>query len=93
MGRTPRIQAGAKGTTVYLTKAQKVAIRKFQTKVLQESEREPGLTEVMLEGLRLLFDREGLPAAELESVFPKAETKRAKVSVFPKSRRHSRPTP
>jgi hypothetical protein len=90
MGRIPHIQAGAKSTTIYLTKAQKVAIRKFQTKVLQESDREPGLTEVILEGLRLLLDRDGWPAAELESVFPKPEMKRATVSVFPQSRRRAR---
>ena len=90
MGRKPHIQAGAKSTTIYLTKAQKVAIRKFQTKVLQESDYELGLTEVLLEGLRLLLDREKWPVAELELVFPKTEVKQAKVSVFPKRRRGNR---
>jgi hypothetical protein len=91
MGRTPRIQAGAKGTTVYLTKAQKLAIRKFQTKHFEENEDDLGLTEVVLEALRLLFARDGLSASELGMVFPKVEAKRAKVSVFPKRRRSTRP--
>jgi hypothetical protein len=87
MGRTPHIQIGAKGTTVYLTKAQKLAIRKFQAKRLEETEREPGLTEVVLEGLKLLLDRERWTPAELAQVFPNAEVKRAKVSVFPRKAR------
>lgn len=92
MGRIPHIQEGAKGTTLYLTKAQKVAIRKFQTKRLEENEREPGLTEVVLEGLKLLLDREGGFAAELGIAFPKVEVKRAKVSVISKRRPSRRPT-
>lgn len=86
MGRTPHIQSGATPTTVYLTKTQKVAIRKFQTKKLEENEREPGLTEVFLEGLRLLFGREGWSATELGTLFPKVESKRAEISVFRKPR-------
>jgi hypothetical protein len=84
MGRTPHIQAEAKSTTVYLTRAQKAAIRKFQAKRLLETEGEPGLTEVVLEALRLMLDREGWSATELEQVFPKVEVKRAKISLFPK---------
>jgi hypothetical protein len=91
MGRKPHIQVGARSTTIYLTKAQKVAIRRFQAKRLDENEDEPVLTEVVLEGLRLLLDREGWPAAELGTLFPKAEVKRAKVTAFPKRRRSSRP--
>jgi hypothetical protein len=92
MGRTPHIQSGAKSTTIYLTKAQRVAIRKFQTKRLQEGDSEPLLNEVVLEGLRLLLQREGCTEAELGTVFPKAEVKRAKVTAFPKRRRGNRPT-
>lgn len=92
MGRTPHIQAGAKGTTIYLTKAQQVAIRKFQTKQLEQTDREPVKTEVLLEGLRLLLEREGWSTAELETLFPKLEAKRAKVSEFPKRRKPHGPS-
>lgn len=90
MGRTPHIQPGAKSTTVYLTKVQKLALRKFQTKRLEEGEREPGLTEVFLEGFRLLLEREGSSPSELEHVFPDLVKHRANVSVFTrKARRRS----
>jgi|HubBroStandDraft_4_1064222.scaffolds.fasta_scaffold2673599_1 hypothetical protein len=92
MGRKPHIRVGARSTTIYLTKAQKVAIRKFQAKRLDENDDEPVLTEVVLEGLRLLLEREGWSAAELGTLFPKSEVKRAKVTAFPKRRRGSRPT-
>jgi|HubBroStandDraft_1064217.scaffolds.fasta_scaffold134396_2 hypothetical protein len=91
MGRTPHIQADAKSTTVYLTRTQKAAIRKFQAKRLLETEGEPGLTEVIVEALRLLLGSEGWTAIELEQTFPKTELKRAKVSVFSKRRRTNRP--
>lgn len=92
MGRTPYIQPGAKSTTIYLTKAQQVAIRKFQAKRLEENDREPLKTEVVLEGLKLLFEREGWSAAELGNLFPKLEARRAKVRVFPRRRKpHSAP--
>jgi hypothetical protein len=90
MGRTPHIQTGAKSTTIYLTKAQKVALRKFQAKRLEETENEPVLTEVFLEGFKLLLDREGWSATELGMVFPKTDVKRATVSVFSKKRRSTR---
>ena len=86
MGRTPYIQADANSTTIYLTKAQKVAIRKFQTKRLEETGREPGLTEVLLEGLKRLLNADGWSTVELGIAFPKAEPKREKVRVFPKRR-------
>ena len=92
MGRPPHIQARAKSTTIYLTKTQRIAIRKFQTKRLEETDVDFGLTEVVLEGLKLLLDREGWSAAELGITFPKTEVKRAKVSVFPKRRRVNHPT-
>lgn len=92
MGRTAHIQPGAKGTTVYFTKAQKVAVRKFQAKRLEETDREPTLTEVVVEGLKLLLSRDGWTAAELEQIFPKAETRTASVSVFPKKMHRPRPT-
>jgi len=92
MGRKPHIQVGARSTTIYLTKAQKVAIRKFQANRLEESDSEPVLTEVVLEGLRLLFQREGYTEAELGTVFPKPDVKRATVTAFRKRRRGSRPT-
>ena len=88
MGRTPHIQADARSTTVYLTRVQKAAIRKFQAKRLLETEGDPGLTEVILEAPKLLLGNEGWSATELEQVFPKTEEKRAKVSVFPKRRRN-----
>jgi hypothetical protein len=91
MGRTPHIQADAKSTTVYLTRAQKAAIRKFQAKRLLEAEAEPGLTEVILEALRLLLANEGWSTTELELAFPKTEVKRGKVSVFPKRGRSVHP--
>ncbi len=91
MGRTRHIQASAKSTTIYLTRAQKAAIRKFQAKRLTETEEEPMLSEVVLEGLKLLFDREGWSAVELESVFPKREIKKAQVHQFPGRRRARRP--
>lgn len=86
MGRTPHIQVGAKSTTIYLTKAQKLAIRKFQTKRLEESDCDLTLTQVVLEGLKILLDREGLSASELGMIFPKMQPRRAKISVFPKQR-------
>jgi hypothetical protein len=92
MGRKPHIQVGARSTTIYLTKAQKVAIRKFQAKRLEESDIEPVLTEVMLEGLKLLLQREGCTEAELGTIFPNTEVRRAKVTAFRKRRRLSRPT-
>jgi len=91
MGRTPHIQADAKSTTIYLTKAQKVAIRKFQAKRLEETGREPVLTEVLLEGLKRLLTAEDWSVAELGIAFPKLEPTRAKVKIFPK-RRSSFPT-
>jgi hypothetical protein len=90
MARTPHIQPEAESTTVYLTKAQKAAIRKLQAKRLEETGSEPGLTEVVLEGLKLLLDHEGWAVAELGSVFPKTEVQHAKVSVISKRRRSAR---
>jgi len=90
MGRTPHIQVGAKPTTIYLTKAQKAGIRKFQAKRLEKNEADLGLTEVVLEGLRLLLDHEGWSAAELGMLFPKPEVRRAKVSPFPRRRGNPR---
>jgi len=87
MGRTPHIDPDATSTTVYLTKAQKLAIRKFQAKRLEESDREPALTEVLMEGLKLLLDREGWTPTELAHAFPNVEVRRAKVSVFPRKGR------
>jgi hypothetical protein len=92
MGRTPHIQVGAKPTTIYLTKVQKAAIRKFQAKRLEKNEADLGLTEVLLEGLRRLLDNEGWLSAELETLFPKLEVKRAKISPFPKGRSSHRST-
>jgi hypothetical protein len=92
MGRKPHIQVGARSTTIYLTKAQKVAIRKFQAKRLEESDNEPVLTEVVLEGLKLLLQREGCSEAELGTIFPKSEVKQAKITAFRKRRRPNRPT-
>ena len=90
MGRTPHIHPAAKSTTIYLTKAQKAAIRKFQAKRLEQNEDDLGLTEVMLEGLRLLLAQEAWTPADLGILFPKPEVKRAKVSPFPKRRRSPR---
>ena len=87
MGRTPHIQAGAKSTTIYLTKAQKVAIRKLQTKRLEEGLPEPLLNEIVLEGLKLVCQTEGWSAAELGKTFPKQEVHPAEARVFSKRRR------
>lgn len=84
MGRTPHIDSDAKSTTIYLTKIQKAAIRKLQAKRLEESGQEPVLTEVFLEGLRLLLGNSGWSPSEMGIVFPKTEVRRAKVSVFPR---------
>ena len=86
MGRTPHIAAGAKPTTVYLTRAQKVAIRKLQTKRLESELPEPGLTEVFLEGFALLLKKEDWPEVELGKVFPKRESPPPQIRVFPKRR-------
>jgi len=87
MGRTPHIQAGAKGTTIYLTKAQKLAFRKLQAKRMEDGLPEPLLTEAVLEGFQLLLRKEGWSDSELASLFPKGEVRRAKVRVFSKRRR------
>jgi hypothetical protein len=91
MGRTPHIQAGAKATTIYLTKGQTLAIRKFQTKHFEKTDYDIGLTEVILEALGLLFAEEGLSVAELGLLFPKKEVGKAKVSVISKRRRRAGP--
>jgi hypothetical protein len=87
MGRTPHIASNARSTTISLTPAQKASIRKLQTKRLDEDRPEPGLTEVVLEGLKLLFEKEGWSQTELGRVFPKEEIHTATVRVFSKRRR------
>jgi hypothetical protein len=87
MGRTPHIASNARSTTISLTSAQKASIRKLQTKRLDEDRPEPGLTEVVLEGLKLLFEKEGWSQTELGRVFRKEEIHTATVRVFSKRRR------
>ena len=86
VGRKPRIDPSAKGTTISLTAAQKSLIRKLQTKRLADGAEEPLLNEVVTEGLKTLFEREGFSPAELGLAFPKRETRQATVRVFPKRR-------
>jgi DNA-binding MarR family transcriptional regulator len=89
MGRRSRIEPGARGTTISLTPAQKSCIRKLQTKRLEEGKSEPLLNEVILEGLKMLCEKEGWSPAELERVFPKWEAPATRVKVFPKrARKH-----
>jgi hypothetical protein len=87
MGRTPHIASNARSTTISLTSAQKASIRKLQTKRLDEDRPEPGLTELVLEGLKLLFEKEGWSQAELGRVFLKEEIHAATVRVFSKPKR------
>lgn len=54
---------------------------------MEEIGTESGLTEVLLEGFRLVLEKEGWTSAELGTIFPKVEDKRAKVSVFPKRKK------
>jgi len=84
MGRYRRIDASARGTTISLTASQKSLIRKLQTKRLTQGAVEPLLNEVVTEGLKVLFEKEGFSSAELESAFPKRETPRGSLRVFPK---------
>jgi hypothetical protein len=86
MGRIRRIDPSAKGTTISVTPAQKSLIRKLQTKRLEEGSQEPLLNEVVTEGLKVLFEREGFTSAELALAFPKREARGATIRVFPKSR-------
>jgi hypothetical protein len=85
-GRKRRIDPAAKGTTISLTPAQKSLIRKLQTKRLEEGSQEPLLNEVVTEGLKALFEKEGFTSAELGLAFPKRETHQATIRVFPKRR-------
>lgn len=87
MARPPRIPAGARPTTLYLTARQRAAISKLQAKRLEESDSQPGLTDLLTEALRLLLESEGWSSAELEQLFPKSERKRAAVQPFPKRKR------
>ncbi len=87
MGRRRRIAAGAKPTTISLTPAQKVAIRKLQAKRMSAGQPEPLLNDVVLEGIELLLEKEGWSSAELAQVFPEVEAKSAEVRVFPRKRR------
>ena len=87
MGRRRKIDPRAKGTTVSLTPVQKSALRKLQTKRLDEGQPEPLLNEVVLEGFRLLLEKEGWSVPELDRVFPKQEVRVAQVRVFSKRRR------
>ena len=84
MGRKAHIAKNAQSTTISLTPAQKSAVRKLQTKRLDEERPEPGLTELVLEGLKLLLEKEGWSQAELGRVFPKLEIRTATVRVFRK---------
>jgi hypothetical protein len=47
-----------------LTKPQRAAIRKFEAKRLEETDRELGLTETVLEALKILLDGEGWSVSE-----------------------------
>jgi hypothetical protein len=87
MGRRRRIERGAKGTTISLTSAQHLVIRKLQTKRLEEGAAEPLLNELVLEGLKLVCKEEGWSPAELEVAFPKQEVQTAEIRVIPKRRR------
>lgn len=84
MGRKRRIDVSARGTTISLTASQKSLIRKLQTKRLDQGETEPLLNEVVIEGLKALFEKEGFSGAELESAFPKTELRTAAIRIFPK---------
>jgi hypothetical protein len=83
-GRKRRIDPSAKGTTISITPAQKSLIRKLQTKRLTEGKQEPLLNEVVTEGLKVLFEREGFTPAEVGLAFPKREAQPATIRVFPK---------
>lgn len=85
-GRKRKIDPAAKGTTISLTPAQKSLVRKLQTKRLDEGAEEPLLNEVVTEGLKVLFEKEGFTSAELGLAFPKREARAATVRVFPKRR-------
>ena len=89
MGRTRRISVSAKPTSVRLTPEQRLALRKLQTKRLEEGRSEPLLNEVFLEGFEKVLREEGWSASELGRIFPKQEpTKtRGKIQIFPKKRR------
>lgn len=76
MGRKRHIDEDAKPTTVYLTVRQQIAFQELQVGRLKGGKAKPMLTEVMLEGFRLLLSKEGMTETELERIFP--ETKSAK---------------
>ncbi len=90
MSRPRRIDESAKGTTVSLTRPQRLALEELQLKRQKKGLSKPLLNEVFLEGFLLVLEKEGWPREELERVFPKREPAVAKVRVLPRRRRTSR---
>ena len=84
MARTRRTPEGARSTTVYLSAAQRGAIRKLQSIRLEKSGTEPTLNEVFMEGLRKLLSEEGWAESQLGQTFPKQDTRQTNVTRFRK---------
>lgn len=90
MGRQRHIAEDAKPTTIYLTVRQQIAFQELQLRRLKAGSAKPGLTEVMLEGFRLVLRREEVTETELEKIFPEltqAKTRKAKVQVINRRRK------
>jgi hypothetical protein len=90
MGRQRHIDEEAKPTTVYLTLRQQIAFHELQVSRLKSGSPKPTLTEVMLEGFRLILSREGTSGTELERVFPeltRAKGTKTKIQVISRRRK------
>lgn len=87
MGRRRRILEDAEPTTIYLTSAQRAALRRLQAKRGETGAGDPALNEVFMEGFRMLLEAEGWSRSDLERLFPKENRQPAKVVVLRKPRR------
>lgn len=86
MARPRRVAESAKGTTVSLTRLQRLALEELQLKRQKQGLPKPLLNEVFLDGFQLVLEKEGWAREELAQAFPKREPAVAKVSVLPRRR-------
>ena len=87
MGRHRRIDKSASATTVSLTREQRLALDELQLMRQKQGRSKPLLTEMLLQGVRLLLKQAGWSTADLEKLFPKQESVLGKVVSIRKRRR------